>query len=127
MDRHPVALRNYNTSSLRMAFGEEEGNGEDACAESQVPSFMKKPEIIKMHLEILYKSVMFLSEEKIAAKIELYKQAKEQKKRDHDARLQMQNQMKKQRGRSANQQQANYHHMNKKDRKMQVSGDREGA
>lgn len=41
--------------------------------QSQLPSFMKKPEVIKMHLDILYKSITFLSEEKIITKIELYK------------------------------------------------------
>jgi hypothetical protein len=50
---------------------------------------MKKPEVIKMHLDILYKSITFLSEEKIIAKIELYRQAKEQKKREEEERLQM--------------------------------------
>ena len=63
--------------------------------QSQLPSFMKKPEVIKMHLDILYKSITFLSEEKIIAKIELYKQAKEQKKREEEERLQMQIQIKK--------------------------------
>jgi len=63
---------------------------------------MKKPEVIKMHLDILYKSIGFLSEDKIAAKIELYKQAKEQKRKEEEERLQMQIQMKKQRGRSSN-------------------------
>lgn len=48
---------------------------------------MKNPEVIKMHLDILYKSIGFLSEEMIAAKIEQYKQAKEQKKREEEERL----------------------------------------
>jgi len=57
-----------------MACEEDEGNAEDECGESsQIPAFMKKPEVIKMHLDILYKSVNFLSEEKISAKIEIYK------------------------------------------------------
>lgn len=34
---------------------------------------MKKPEIIKMHLDILYKSIEFLSKEKIDEMIEKYK------------------------------------------------------
>ena len=62
---------------------------------SQLPSFMKKPEVIKMHLDILYKSITFLSEEKIMAKIEMYRQAKEQKKREEEERIQMQIQIKK--------------------------------
>lgn len=60
-----------------MALEEEGENGEDESGESLLPAFMKKPEVIKMHLDILYKSVLFLSEEKINAKIELYKEAKE--------------------------------------------------
>lgn len=61
----------------------DEGYGE----QSQLPSFMKNPEVIKMHLDILYKSINFLSEEMIAVKIESYKQAKEQKKREEEERL----------------------------------------
>lgn len=60
-----------------MAFEEEGLNGEDESGGSLLPAFMKKPEVIKMHLDILYKSVLFLSEENINAKIELYKEAKE--------------------------------------------------
>lgn len=71
-----------------MASGNVDGVADDECdEESQVPAFMKKPEIIKMHLDILYKNIDFLSEEKIAAKIEVYKQAKEQKKIDEEKRM----------------------------------------
>lgn len=95
---------------------DDEQRSEDG-EHSTLPAFMKKPEVIKMHLDILYKSIGFLSEEKIAAKIELYKQAKEQKRKEEEERLQMQIQMKKQRGRgntlSLGQGQAN-----RKDRKM---------
>ena len=37
---------------------------------------MNKPEIIKMHLEILYKSISFLSEAKINSMITTYKMNK---------------------------------------------------
>lgn len=50
---------------------------EEGGVQSQMPSFMKNPEVIKMHLDILYKSIGFLSEQKIITKIEQYKQAKE--------------------------------------------------
>lgn len=93
---------------------------------SQLPSFMKKPEVIKMHLDILYKSITFLSEEKIIAKIEMYRQAKEQKKREEEERIQMQIQIKKQRGRNTGHQQPGYVQMSRKDRKPQLSGEREG-
>lgn len=71
-----------------------------------------------MHLDILYKSIGFLSEEKIAAKIEQYKQAKEQKRKEEEERLQMQIQIKKQRGRSSNPQLGPVGQANRKDRKM---------
>ena len=53
-----------------------------------------------MHLEILYKSIGFLCEDKIISKLESYKLAKEQKRRDEEQRFQMQVQVKKTRGRS---------------------------
>lgn len=43
-----------------------------------------------MHLEILYKSIGFLCEDKIISKLESYKLAKEQKRRDEEQRFQMQ-------------------------------------
>ena len=79
---------------------------------SSLPAFMKKPEVIKMHLDILYKSISFLSQPKIEAMIEKYKQAKEQKRKEEEERIQMQIQMKKSRGRS------NANGNPKKDRKM---------
>lgn len=57
----------------RMSFDADEGLMDEMGEQSQLPSFMKKPEVIKMHLDILYKSIGFLSEEKILTKIELYK------------------------------------------------------
>jgi hypothetical protein len=45
--------------------------------EHGLPSFLCKKEILKMHLEILYKSIGFLCEDKILSKIEGYKLAKE--------------------------------------------------
>ena len=65
-----------------------------------LPSFLCKKEILKMHLEILYKSIGFLCEDKIISKLESYKLAKEQKRRDEEQRFQMQVQVKKTRGRS---------------------------
>lgn len=53
-----------------------------------------------MHLEILYKSIGFLCEDKICQKLEGYKLAKEQKRRDEEQRFQMQVQVKGKRGRS---------------------------
>jgi hypothetical protein len=38
-----------------------------------LPSFLCKKEILKMHLEILYKSIGFLCEDKIFSKLETYK------------------------------------------------------
>ena len=48
----------------------DDGNRSGDDDQSTLPAFMKKPEVIKMHLDILYKSIGFLSEEKIAAKID---------------------------------------------------------
>jgi len=36
-------------------------------------SFINKPEIIKMHLDILYKSIGFLNQDRINAMLETYK------------------------------------------------------
>ena len=72
-----------------MAFDCDEAIINEDGESSMLPSFMKKPEVIKMHLDILYKSIAFLSEEKIIAKIEMYRQAKEQKRREEEERLQM--------------------------------------
>ena len=62
---------------------------------------MEKPEIIQMHLDILYKSVPFLERQTIEDKIDFYKDSKEKKKREEQERLQMQIQMKKTRGRQS--------------------------
>lgn len=59
---------------------------------------MNKPEIIKMHLEILYKSVGFISEQKIQTNLEEFRKAKEQKKREKEQRVLLNTQMKKQKG-----------------------------
>ena len=73
--------------------------GKPSADPNEYISFMEKPEIIQMHLDILYKSVQFLDKQKIEDKIELYKDSKEKKKREEHERLQMQIQMKKSRGR----------------------------
>lgn len=60
---------------------------------------MKKPEIIQMHLDILFKSVNFISREKIVKILNDYKESKMQKQKEEEERIIMQNQMKKSRGR----------------------------
>ena len=64
-------------------------------------SFIKNPEVIQMHLDILYKSIGFLSKHKIDRILDEYKRAKEQKKREEEERLRLQRQMKKSRGRQS--------------------------
>ena len=60
---------------------------------------MRKPEVIKMHLDILYQSVNFVSKDKIKSILSDYKECKLQKQKEEEQRLQIQNQMKKSRGR----------------------------
>ena len=50
-------------------------------------SFMNKPDLIQMHLDILYKSVSFISGEKIMTILEDYKTAKEEKRKEEEDRL----------------------------------------
>jgi hypothetical protein len=57
------------------------------CQQSTYPSFMNNPEIIKMHLDILYQTVNFLSQVKIEQMIEKYKKMKELKKKEENERL----------------------------------------
>lgn len=61
----------------------------------------KKPEVIQMHLDILYKSVGFLSKHKIERILDDYKRAKDQKQREEEERLRIQMLLKKSRGRQA--------------------------
>lgn len=61
---------------------------------------MRKPEVIKMHLDILYKNISFLKKEKIDRILLEYKHQKIQKQKEAEEQLQMQNQMRKLRGRS---------------------------
>jgi len=61
----------------------------------------KKPEVIQMHLDILYKSVGFLSKHKIERILDEYKRAKDQKQREEEERLRIQMLLKKSRGRQA--------------------------
>ena len=63
-------------------------------------NFMNKPEIIQMHLEILFKSIGYLTKERIACVLSNYKEVKEQKRKEEEERLLMRTQMKKARGRS---------------------------
>jgi hypothetical protein len=88
-----------NCSCDQLKFGHLDGEGRDESRDNNLPFFMNKPEIIKMHLEILYKSISFLSEAKINSMITTYKLAKQQKKREEQERVQMHNQLKKGRGR----------------------------
>jgi hypothetical protein len=62
--------------------------------------FMRKPEVIKMHLDILYKNIHFLKKEKIDIMLNEYKSQKLQKQKEAEEQLQIQNQMRKLRGRS---------------------------
>jgi superfamily II DNA or RNA helicase len=64
-------------------------------------SMTKKPEVIQMHLDILYKSVGFLSKHKIERILDDYKRAKDQKQREEEERLRIQLLLKKSRGRQA--------------------------
>ena len=64
-------------------------------------NFMKKPEVIKMHLDILYKSIPFMKKDKIEVMLTDYKKMKAQKQREEEERLQFQNQLRKLRGRSS--------------------------
>lgn len=63
------------SDSARQFWGgkDEEQTGQDSL---DYLKFMCKPEVIKMNLEILYKSVPFLSKEKINSSLESYKQSK---------------------------------------------------
>jgi hypothetical protein len=54
-----------------------------------------------MHLDILYKSVGFLSKHKIERILDDYKRAKDQKQREEEERLRIQMLLKKSRGRQA--------------------------
>ena len=51
-------------------------NEEDCQETLDYLRFMSKPEVIKMNLDILYKSVPFLSKDKINSGLESYKQSK---------------------------------------------------
>ena len=55
----------------------DEINENTNTEDNGLPFFMNKPEIIKMHLEILYKSIGFLSEAKINSMTAQYKHAKQ--------------------------------------------------
>jgi hypothetical protein len=61
---------------------------------------MSKPEVIKMHLDILFKSVTFLNKHKIEVMLQEYKHSKLQKQQEEVERQSIQNQMRKLRGRS---------------------------
>ena len=60
---------------------------DDEEGEGDISYFLRKPEILKMHLEILYKSVPFISEEKIIQGLEEYKKKKERLRIEKEQRL----------------------------------------
>jgi hypothetical protein len=62
-------------------------------------SFMNKPDLIQMHLDILYKSVLFISSDKILIILEQYKATNEEKRKEEEDRMMQQLLMKKSRGR----------------------------
>ena len=66
-------------------------SSEDQEGVDQISYILKKPEILKMHLEILYKSVPFISEQRIMEGIHEYKAKKErlrleEEQRQHDSK-----------------------------------------
>lgn len=63
-------------------------------------SFMSKPDLIQMHLNILYKSVTFLNQDRIVNILAEYKKTKDIKRKEEEKRLQLQMMMKKSRGRN---------------------------
>lgn len=52
-------------------------------------SFMRKPEIIQMHLDILFKSVPYISKDKIMKILSNYKETKMQKQKEEEERILM--------------------------------------
>lgn len=89
-------LQRFNEAQL-MKTGETDQEREDSLAYFR---FMSKPEIIRMHLEILYKSIQFLSKDKIQRVLNDYKFQKAQKQKEEEERMQLQSQLRKLRGRS---------------------------
>jgi|DEB0MinimDraft_12_1074336.scaffolds.fasta_scaffold16136_4 hypothetical protein len=70
-------------------FGEQfnKTDGEQTSEEAMAyAKFMSKPEIIKMHLDILYKSINFLSKDKIQTVLNEYKLQKAQKLKEEEER-----------------------------------------
>lgn len=64
-----------------MNMGDEKGEMQENM---DYYNFMRKPEIIKMHLDILYQSVSFISKEKIKNILSEYKQCKIQKQKEEE-------------------------------------------
>ena len=67
----------------------------------QISYFLRKPEILKMHLEILYKSVNFINEQSIKASLDEYNAKKERLRLEEEQRQHDTKSKKKQRARSA--------------------------
>ena len=63
------------------------GADTDLNANIQGLSFKNKLEVIQMHLDILYKSINFLSKDRIKAKLDEYKKVKELKRKEEEERI----------------------------------------
>lgn len=88
-------------------------------------SFMNKPDLIQMHLDILYKSVSFISKDKILTILEEYKTTKEEKRKEEEDRMMQQLLMKKSRGRQSTKKAFNDHEMEdetKKSKDTRING-----
>ena len=71
-------------------FGKDTESGEITSQEqASYLMFMRKPEVIKMHLDILYKSINFLNNHKIDVILQDYKHQKIQKQKEEEERMKM--------------------------------------
>jgi hypothetical protein len=60
---------------------------EDSHSQEDTVCFIKDPEVIRMHLDILYKTIPLLSKERILAILEPYKKEKERKRKEAKERI----------------------------------------
>mmetsp|Transcript_33570 Transcript_33570/g.51631 ORF Transcript_33570/g.51631 Transcript_33570/m.51631 type:complete len:146 (+) Transcript_33570:356-793(+) len=65
----------------------ETGQAQDVDTMEEGMSFLNNPQVLRMHLDILYKSITFISKDRIAEKLDGYRQSKEEKKREEEERL----------------------------------------
>jgi len=76
--------------SEHLNFGKDTESGEITSQEqASYLMFMRKPEVIKMHLDILYKSINFLNKHKIEVVLQEYKHQKIQKQKEEEERMKM--------------------------------------